>query len=61
MQVLLEGAGGAYTSVLSQYQAKADYFACACQQKNDGYNTPMTPGSCYEHKLITLQIVFDNS
>lgn len=44
-QVLLEGGGGAYTSTLKQYQAKADYFACACQQKNDGYNVPMTPGT----------------
>ncbi|KAK1380490.1 Endoglucanase [Heracleum sosnowskyi] len=43
-KVLLEGNGGAYTSTLKQYQAKADYFACACQQKNDGYNAPMTPG-----------------
>ena len=44
MQVLLEGAGGAYTSTLKQYQAKADFFACACQQKNDGYTVPVTPG-----------------
>nr|XP_017217973.1 PREDICTED: endoglucanase 5-like [Daucus carota subsp. sativus] len=43
-KVLLEGGGGAYTSTLKQYQAKADYFACACQQKNDGYNVPMTAG-----------------
>ncbi|KAL1806818.1 hypothetical protein ACET3Z_029886 [Daucus carota] len=43
-KVLLEGKGGAYTSTLKQYQAKADYFTCACQQKNDGYNAPMTPG-----------------
>lgn len=47
MQVLLEGHGGAYTTTLKQYQAKADYFACACQQKNDGYNAPMTPGNVY--------------
>ncbi|KAG8388628.1 hypothetical protein BUALT_Bualt02G0145200 [Buddleja alternifolia] len=43
-KVLLDGAGGAYTSTLQQYQAKADYFTCACLQKNDGYNVPMTPG-----------------
>ncbi|KAK1385413.1 Endoglucanase [Heracleum sosnowskyi] len=43
-KVLLEGGGGAYTSTLKHYQTKADYFACACQQKNDGYNVPMTPG-----------------
>lgn len=44
VKVLLDGAGGAYTSTLQQYQAKADYFTCACLQKNDGYNVPMTPG-----------------
>ncbi|KAL3818654.1 hypothetical protein ACJIZ3_004559 [Penstemon smallii] len=27
-KVLLDGAGGAYTSTLQQYQAKADYFTC---------------------------------
>ncbi|KAK4493384.1 hypothetical protein RD792_017718, partial [Penstemon davidsonii] len=43
-KVLLDGAGGAYTSTLKQYQAKADYFTCACLQKNDGYNVPLTPG-----------------
>ncbi|KAI3454555.1 hypothetical protein Pfo_011218 [Paulownia fortunei] len=43
-KILLDGAGGAYTSTLQQYQAKADYFTCACLQKNDGYNVPMTPG-----------------
>ncbi|KAK8562575.1 hypothetical protein V6N13_018841 [Hibiscus sabdariffa] len=36
--------GGAHTSTLKQYQAKADYFACACLQKNDGYNVHLTPG-----------------
>lgn len=45
MQVLLEGKGGAYTNILKQYQAKANYFACACLQKNDGYNVYKTPGS----------------
>ncbi|KAH6781528.1 glycosyl hydrolase 9C1 [Perilla frutescens var. frutescens] len=33
-----------YTSTLQQYQAKADYFTCACMQKNDGYNVQRTPG-----------------
>ncbi|KAJ6678148.1 ENDOGLUCANASE 5 [Salix viminalis] len=42
--ILLEGRGGAYTSTLKQYQAKANYFACACLQKNDGYNIHKTPG-----------------
>ena len=40
----MEQKGGAYTSTLKQYQAKADYFACACLQKNDGYNVHLTPG-----------------
>lgn len=44
LQVLLEGKAGPYTSTLKQYQAKADYFACACVQKNDGYNVQKTPG-----------------
>ncbi|KAL3502230.1 hypothetical protein ACH5RR_036679 [Cinchona calisaya] len=43
-KVLLDGAGGAYTSTLEQYRAKADFFACACVQKNDGYNVVTTPG-----------------
>ncbi|CAN4105505.1 unnamed protein product [Withania somnifera] len=41
---LLDGAGGSYTPTLKQYQAKADYFTCACLQKNDGYNVALTPG-----------------
>lgn len=44
LQVLLDGRGGAYTTTLKQYQAKADYFACACLQKNDGFNINKTPG-----------------
>ncbi|XP_031272427.1 endoglucanase 5 [Pistacia vera] len=43
-KVLMEGKGGAYTSTLKKYQAKADYFACACVQKNAGYNVHLTPG-----------------
>ncbi|KAK2998376.1 hypothetical protein RJ639_023137 [Escallonia herrerae] len=57
-KVLLEGAGGAYTSTLQQYKAKADYFMCACQQKNNGYNAPMTPGGLlYLHEWNNLQYV----
>lgn len=44
LQVLMEGRGGAYTATLKQYKAKADYFACACVQKNAGYNVHLTPG-----------------
>ncbi|KAH6797407.1 glycosyl hydrolase 9C1 [Perilla frutescens var. hirtella] len=55
-KVLLDGAGGAYTSTLQQYQAKADYFTCACMQKNDGYNAPTTPGGLlYLHDWNNLQ------
>ncbi|KAJ0959192.1 putative cellulase [Helianthus annuus] len=55
-KVLMDGDGGAYTSTLKQYQAKADYFACACQQKNDGYNTPLTPGGLlYLHEWNNMQ------
>ncbi|KAJ4710439.1 Endoglucanase, partial [Melia azedarach] len=45
-RLLLEGKGvsSAYTSTLKQYKAKADYFACACVQKNGGYNVHLTPG-----------------
>lgn len=53
LQVLLEGKGGLYTSTLKQYQAKANYFACACVQKNDGYNVHLTPGKCYEFYVST--------
>ncbi|KAI3728550.1 hypothetical protein L6452_17187 [Arctium lappa] len=55
-KVLMDGHGGAYTATLKQYQAKADYFACACHQKNDGYNAPMTPGGLlYLHEWNNLQ------
>ncbi|XAR53221.1 Cellulase, partial [Bertholletia excelsa] len=43
-KVLMDGEGGEYTSVLKQYKAKADFFACACLQKNDGFNVRLTPG-----------------
>ncbi|KAL4186158.1 hypothetical protein AMTRI_Chr09g32390 [Amborella trichopoda] len=43
-KVLLEGKGDAYKSVLMRYKAKAEFFMCACLQKNKGYNVQMTPG-----------------
>ncbi|CAI0443963.1 unnamed protein product [Linum tenue] len=43
-KILLEGRGSQYALTLKQYQAKADYFACSCVQKNDGYNIQKTPG-----------------
>ncbi|PON99421.1 Glycoside hydrolase [Trema orientale] len=57
-KILLEGRGGAYTSTLHQYQAKADYFACACLQKNGGYNAPLTPGGLlYVREWNNMQYV----
>ncbi|KAF1896746.1 hypothetical protein Lal_00034446 [Lupinus albus] len=57
-KVLLEGKAGSYASTLKQYQAKADYFACACLQKNDGYNVQKTPGGLlYVHDWNNLQYV----
>ncbi|KDP43311.1 hypothetical protein JCGZ_24232 [Jatropha curcas] len=43
-KILLEGSGGAFAPTLKQYQAKANYFACACLKKNDGYDIQTTPG-----------------
>ncbi|RVW45466.1 Endoglucanase 5 [Vitis vinifera] len=55
-KVLMEGRGGAYASTLKKYQAKADFFACACLQKNDGYNVPLTPGGLvYLHEWNNMQ------
>ncbi|KAF5450082.1 hypothetical protein F2P56_030460 [Juglans regia] len=57
-KVLLEGKGGAYTNILKQYQAKANYFACACLQKNDGYNVYKTPGGLvYVREWNNMQYV----
>eukprot|EP00253_Pinus_taeda_P026443 PITA_26443 len=42
--VLMEGKGGYHTSTLEQYQAKAEFFLCACLQENNGYNVRRTPG-----------------
>ncbi|KAL5721472.1 cellulase [Ranunculus cassubicifolius] len=57
-KVLMEGHGGPYTATLKQYQAKAEYFMCACLQKNNGYNVPMTPGGLlYVHEWNNMQYV----
>lgn len=57
-KVLMQGGGKEYVSTLKQYKAKADYFACACLQKNDGYNVPMTPGNLmYLHEWNNMQYV----
>ncbi|CAL0326191.1 unnamed protein product [Lupinus luteus] len=57
-KVLFEGKAGSYASTLKQYQAKADYYACACLQKNDGYNVHKTPGGLvYVREWNNLQYV----
>ncbi|GAB2233582.1 hypothetical protein Droror1_Dr00002808 [Drosera rotundifolia] len=57
-KVFVEGGSGAYTSTLSQYKAKADFFACACLQKNGGYNVELTPGGLvYVREWNNLQYV----
>ncbi|TKW23921.1 hypothetical protein SEVIR_3G018800v4 [Setaria viridis] len=45
-KVLFEGGAGvaAYADTLKQFQAKAEFFLCACLQKNNGHNIRMTPG-----------------
>uniref|UniRef100_I1PI33 Endoglucanase n=2 Tax=Oryza glaberrima TaxID=4538 RepID=I1PI33_ORYGL len=45
-KVLFEQGGSAagYADTLKQYQAKAEFFLCACLQKNNGHNVKMTPG-----------------
>ncbi|KAL2318839.1 hypothetical protein Fmac_032715 [Flemingia macrophylla] len=54
-KVLLEGKAGSYADTLKQYQDKADYFACACLQKNDGYNVQKTPGGLLYFTLVISQ------
>ncbi|KAM0831274.1 hypothetical protein ACQ4PT_065655 [Festuca glaucescens] len=43
-KVLLAGGGGDYADTLKQFQAKAEFFVCACIQKNGGNNVKTTPG-----------------
>ncbi|KAG5123841.1 hypothetical protein JHK82_030578 [Glycine max] len=57
-KVLLEGKAGAYSATLKQYQAKAEYFTCACLQKNDDYNVQKTPGGLlYVREWNNMQYV----
>jgi len=39
----MQGRGAQNQAVMEQYQEKAEYFMCACLQKN-GYNVQRTPG-----------------
>ncbi|KAL6651802.1 hypothetical protein ACP70R_010727 [Stipagrostis hirtigluma subsp. patula] len=43
-KVLFEGGSAGYADTLRQYQAKGEFFLCACLQKNNGHNIRMTPG-----------------
>lgn len=44
-KVLMEGQGSKYSSTLEKYQSKAEFFLCACLQKNpEGSNVDLTPG-----------------
>ncbi|KAE8778352.1 hypothetical protein D1007_48795 [Hordeum vulgare] len=44
-KVLLAGGGdGDYADTLKQFRAKAEFFMCACIQKNGGNNVKTTPG-----------------
>ncbi|KAJ7557448.1 hypothetical protein O6H91_05G127300 [Diphasiastrum complanatum] len=43
-KVLMQGQGGKYTNTLRAYQFKAEYFLCACLQKNNGAQVQRTPG-----------------
>nr|CAB3486157.1 unnamed protein product [Digitaria exilis] len=43
-KLLFHGAGGAYGDMLRQFQAKAEFFLCACLQKNAGHNIKLTAG-----------------
>ncbi|KAJ3692970.1 hypothetical protein LUZ60_012065 [Juncus effusus] len=55
---LIEGGSGNYGDALKQYQAKAEFFLCACLQKNSGHNIKMTPGGLlYVDDWANLQYV----
>ncbi|KAI6669468.1 hypothetical protein NL676_004353 [Syzygium grande] len=57
-KVLMDNPHSPYASILKQYQAKAEYFTCACVQKNDGYNVNRTPGGLmYMHYWNNMQYV----
>ncbi|KAK1321674.1 Endoglucanase 5 [Acorus calamus] len=57
-KVLMEGGNETYSATLKQYKAKAEFFLCACLQKNNGYNVQMTPGGLlYVDEWNNLQYV----
>ncbi|KAK3408673.1 hypothetical protein EUGRSUZ_J00862 [Eucalyptus grandis] len=57
-KVLMDNPYSPHASILKQYQAKAEYFMCACMQKNNGYNVNRTPGGLmYMHEWNNMQYV----
>ncbi|KAL6844178.1 hypothetical protein ACP4OV_025851 [Aristida adscensionis] len=58
-KVLLEGGAAAgYADTLRQFQAKAEFFLCACLQKNAGHNVRTTPaGLLYVDDWNNMQYV----
>ncbi|THU44276.1 hypothetical protein C4D60_Mb02t05700 [Musa balbisiana] len=57
-KVLVRGGGETCNATLNQYKAKAEFFLCACLQKNNGDNVEMTPGGLlYFHDWQNLQYV----
>ncbi|TVU16555.1 hypothetical protein EJB05_40126, partial [Eragrostis curvula] len=59
-KVLFEqgGASAGYADTLKQYQAKAEFFLCACLQKNNGHNIKTTPaGLLYFDEWNNMQYV----
>ncbi|ONK63788.1 uncharacterized protein A4U43_C07F18930 [Asparagus officinalis] len=54
----MEDESNANNAALKQYQAKAEFFLCACLQKNNGYNVAMTPGGLlYFNEWNNMQYV----
>jgi len=57
-KVLLAGGGGDYADTLKQFHAKAEFFMCACLQKNGGNNVKTTPaGLLYVADWNNMQYV----
>eukprot|EP00249_Psilotum_nudum_P027429 c35080_g1_i1 orf=645-2567(+) len=56
-KALLQGRGGD-SPVLGSYKSKAEFFVCACLQKNYGQNVRRTPGGLmYFHSWNNMQYV----
>ena len=56
-QMLMQGKGGRYSSVLQQYQEKAEFFLCSCLGKSSR-NIQKTPGGLlYRQRWNNMQFV----